>query len=93
MRLNFYDVADLEHIVQRGARILGVELAADGATEIARRSRGTPRIATRLLRRVRDFAAVDGKQRNRRRRRPTRRFSALKSTAWVLTNSIGATWS
>ncbi len=62
VRLNFYDVADLERIVQRGARILGVELEPDGATEIARRSRGTPRIATRLLRRVRDFAAVDGKR-------------------------------
>jgi Holliday junction DNA helicase RuvB len=60
VRLNFYDVAELERIVRRGARILGVELTADGATEIARRSRGTPRIATRLLRRVRDFAAVDG---------------------------------
>ncbi len=60
VRLNFYDVADLERIVRRGARILGVELTDDGATEIARRSRGTPRIATRLLRRVRDFASVDG---------------------------------
>jgi len=60
VRLNFYDVAELEHIVRRGARILGVELTADGSTEIARRSRGTPRIATRLLRRVRDFATVDG---------------------------------
>src|SRR5262249_31995506 len=47
-------------IVRRGARILGVALTDDGAGEIARRSRGTPRIATRLLRRVRDFAAVDG---------------------------------
>ena len=60
VRLNFYSVDELEHIVRRGARILGVELTADGATEIARRSRGTPRIATRLLRRVRDFASVDG---------------------------------
>ena len=60
VRLNFYTVAELELIVRRGARLLGVELTADGATEIARRSRGTPRIATRLLRRVRDFAAVDG---------------------------------
>jgi Holliday junction DNA helicase RuvB len=60
VRLNFYEVGELEHIVRRGARILGVALTDDGATEIARRSRGTPRIATRLLRRVRDFAAVDG---------------------------------
>ena len=59
IRLNFYTVAELELIVRRGARILGVTLTEDGATEIARRSRGTPRIATRLLRRVRDFAAVD----------------------------------
>jgi Holliday junction DNA helicase RuvB len=60
IRLNFYTVGELEHIVRRGARILGVSLTDDGATEIARRSRGTPRIATRLLRRVRDFASVDG---------------------------------
>ena len=59
VRLNFYTVEELEYIVRRGARILGVDLTADGGTEIARRSRGTPRIATRLLRRVRDFAAVD----------------------------------
>ncbi len=59
VRLNFYSVEELEYIVRRGARILGVALTEDGATEIARRSRGTPRIATRLLRRVRDFAAVD----------------------------------
>jgi Holliday junction DNA helicase RuvB len=59
IRLNFYSVEELEHIVRRGARILGVSLTPDGATEIARRSRGTPRIATRLLRRVRDFAVVD----------------------------------
>ena len=51
--------AELEHIVRRGARILGVNLTDAGGTEIARRSRGTPRIATRLLRRVRDFAAVE----------------------------------
>ncbi len=60
VRLNFYTVPELESIVRRGARLLGLDLTADGSTEIARRSRGTPRIATRLLRRVRDFAAVDG---------------------------------
>jgi Holliday junction DNA helicase RuvB len=57
-RLDFYTVADIEEIVRRSARILGVELVGDAATEIARRSRGTPRIANRLLRRVRDFAQV-----------------------------------
>ncbi|MCW9002949.1 MAG: Holliday junction branch migration DNA helicase RuvB [Rhodospirillales bacterium] len=58
MRLNFYDDEDLVRIVRRGARVLGMELTEDGAGEIARRSRGTPRVAGRLLRRVRDFAAV-----------------------------------
>jgi len=57
-RLEFYDVEDLSHIVTRSARITGVEIAAEGAREIARRSRGTPRIANRLLRRVRDYAEV-----------------------------------
>ena len=58
LRLTFYDAADLERIVSRGARVLGMDLGADGASEIARRSRGTPRVAARLMRRVRDFAAV-----------------------------------
>ncbi|HYT39035.1 MAG TPA: Holliday junction branch migration DNA helicase RuvB [Acidimicrobiia bacterium] len=57
-RLDYYDDADLEAIVLRAARILGVELGPEGATEIAGRARGTPRIANRLLRRVRDFAEV-----------------------------------
>jgi Holliday junction DNA helicase RuvB len=56
LRLNFYTEAELELIVNRGARVLGIGMTADGANEIARRSRGTPRIAGRLLRRVRDFA-------------------------------------
>jgi holliday junction DNA helicase RuvB len=60
IRLNFYSIAELELIVNRGARVLGIGLTADGANEIARRARGTPRIAGRLLRRVRDFAAVAG---------------------------------
>jgi holliday junction DNA helicase RuvB len=60
IRLNFYTEAELEQIVNRGARVLGVGMTADGANEIARRARGTPRIAGRLLRRVRDFAAVAG---------------------------------
>ena len=60
VRLNFYSVEELEQIVRRGARILGMPLGDDGALEIARRARGTPRIAGRLLRRVRDFASVAG---------------------------------
>jgi len=61
IRLNFYTVEELEHIVRRGARIMGIGVTDDGALEVARRARGTPRIAGRLLRRVRDFAIVDGK--------------------------------
>ena len=60
VRLNFYTEAELELIVARGARVLGIGMTPDGANEIARRARGTPRIAGRLLRRVRDFAHVDG---------------------------------
>jgi Holliday junction DNA helicase RuvB len=60
VRLNFYTHAELETIVARGAGVLKVAISPDGAAEIARRSRGTPRIAGRLLRRVRDFAAVNG---------------------------------
>ena len=60
LRLIFYTPAELQLIVARGAEKLGVNMTADAAAEIARRSRGTPRIAGRLLRRVRDFAAVAG---------------------------------
>jgi Holliday junction DNA helicase RuvB len=60
LRLDFYTEADLVQIVTRSARILNVGLTGDGAVELARRSRGTPRIANRLLRRVRDFAQVLG---------------------------------
>src|SRR6516164_7674511 len=60
VRLNFYSESELEEIVNRGARLLGIGMTADGANEIARRARGTPRIAGRLLRRVRDFALVAG---------------------------------
>jgi Holliday junction DNA helicase RuvB len=60
LRLVFYTPEELELIVRRGAAKLGTPLTQDGATEIARRSRGTPRVAGRLLRRVRDFAAVAG---------------------------------
>jgi len=59
-RLNFYSPDELQHIVGRGAHILKFDLTSEGAAEIARRSRGTPRVAGRLLRRVRDFAMVEG---------------------------------
>ena len=57
-RLEFYSPAELTSIVRRSARILGIDCDAEGADEIAKRSRGTPRIANRLLRRARDFAQV-----------------------------------
>ena len=60
VRLNFYTESELEKIVTRAARVLGAKITPDGANEIARRARGTPRIAGRLLRRLRDFAHVDG---------------------------------
>ena len=60
VRLNFYTEGELEKIVTRAARVLGAKITPDGANEIARRARGTPRIAGRLLRRLRDFAYVDG---------------------------------
>ncbi len=59
-RLDYYDASELEEIVVRSAGILGVDVDLPGATEIARRARGTPRIGNRLLRRVRDFAEVRG---------------------------------
>ncbi len=58
IRLEFYTTAELELIVSRAARILGADLSSEGANEVAKRARGTPRIAGRLLRRVRDFAQV-----------------------------------
>ena len=62
IRLNFYTNEELEEIVKRGARVLNMRMTPDGAREVARRSRGTPRVAGRLLRRVRDFAAVSGEK-------------------------------
>ena len=62
-RLEFYTLEELKRIVQRSAKLLGVEVCVEGAHEIAGRSRGTPRIANRLLRRVRDFAEVKAKGR------------------------------
>lgn len=60
LRLDFYSPEELEKIVSRGASLLGMPLSKEGAMEIAKRSRGTPRVAGRLLRRVRDFGAVSG---------------------------------
>jgi holliday junction DNA helicase RuvB len=60
-RLEFYSPEDLQRIVERSAKILGITMDREGAAEIARRSRGTPRVANRLLRRVRDFAEVRAK--------------------------------
>jgi holliday junction DNA helicase RuvB len=57
-RLEFYQISDLTHIIERSATILGITIESAGAQEVARRSRGTPRIANRLLRRVRDYAEV-----------------------------------
>lgn len=59
IRLNFYDVAELKLIITRAALVLGIDLSEQGASEVAKRSRGTPRVAGRLLRRVRDFAEVE----------------------------------
>ncbi len=59
IRLEFYEIDELELIVRRGARVLGLGMSEEGANEIAKRARGTPRIAGRLLRRVRDFAIVE----------------------------------
>lgn len=60
IRLNFYSVDELQRVIERGARVLGAPMLPEGAREIARRARGTPRIAGRLLRRVRDFSDVAG---------------------------------
>jgi len=61
MRFDFYEPADLKTIIDRSAKILGMDMGDEGSMEIAKRSRGTPRIANRLLRRVRDFASVGNK--------------------------------
>ncbi len=62
LRLNFYDTAELKTVIDRAGKILNANLTAEGTAEIAKRSRGTPRIAVRLLKRVRDFAEVAGKK-------------------------------
>ena len=61
LRLRFYDTKDLQKVIERAATMLGIGISKDGSFEVARRSRGTPRIALRLLRRVRDFAHADDK--------------------------------
>ncbi|MGI4776293.1 MAG: Holliday junction branch migration DNA helicase RuvB [Janthinobacterium lividum] len=61
LRLNFYTIEELKHVLNRASVILGMKLSTLGAEEIAARSRGTPRIALRLLRRIRDFASVEGR--------------------------------
>lgn len=63
LRLRFYDEKALQQVISRAATLLSIDITADGSQEIARRSRGTPRIALRLLRRVRDYAHADGKKR------------------------------
>ena len=79
VRLNFYTEEELEKIVTRGARVLKIGMTPDGANEIARRARGTPRIAGRLLRRVRDFAsAADAASINRAHRRQRARCAGSR---------------
>lgn len=61
LRLRFYETPELQHVIERAANLLDIQMSKDGSLEIAKRSRGTPRIAIRLLRRVRDFANAEGK--------------------------------
>ena len=81
IRLEFYTPAELQKVLTQAARKMGLALAADGAAEIAARARGTPRVAGRLLRRVRDFAAADGRRDHRPRRRRPRRWPASTWTS------------
>ncbi len=89
-RLDYYEQPVLEQIIARGARLLNVQIDPSGLAEIARRGRGTPRVALRLLRRVRDYAqvrgdgAIDGQSGRRRRSR------CWMSIRWGWTISIGA---
>jgi holliday junction DNA helicase RuvB len=86
MRLDFYPVEDLETIVKRSAKLLEVEIDDSGANEIARRSRGTPRIANRLLKRVRDFAQV------KRQSPKVDRETAKAALALMEVDSRGLDW-
>ena len=88
-RLDFYDEHDLEEIVRRSARILGVPTSDEAAQEIAERSRGTPRIANRLLRRVRDYAQVRADGEITGRDRPGPRCPCSRWTSTASTRSIG----
>ncbi len=90
VRLNFYTEAELEQIVNRGARVLGIGMTPDGANEIARRSRGTPRIAGRLLRRVRDFAHVGRRRQDRPQARRQGAAASSRSTPPASTPWTGA---
>ncbi|MDW8371993.1 MAG: Holliday junction branch migration DNA helicase RuvB [Geminicoccaceae bacterium] len=81
-RLEFYAQDELEAIVRRGAALLKLELEPEAAAEIARRARGTPRVATRLLRRVRDFATVEGKS-------PVDRATADRALARLEVDALG----
>ena len=87
--LDFYAADDLVTHPHRSAGLLGVDADDAGITEIARRSRGTPRIANRLLRRVRDWAQVHGRGRRRRRRPRTPRWRSSTSTTAAWTGSTG----
>ena len=86
-RLEFYSAEELAAIVRRSARLLKATLTDEGAREIAHRSRGTPRIANRLLRRVRDYAEVKGTGRSRSPW-PTRRSRCWRSIGWAWTSWI-----
>ena len=93
--MEFYTPDELEQVLRRSAAILGVDLRADGAEEIAGRSRGTPRIANRLLRRVRDFAEVraDGCDHPRDRARRADASTTSTSSAWTgWTGPCSARW-
>ena len=83
LRLEFYTEDELRFIVERSAEVLGVPIDTDGAAEIALRSRGTPRIANRLLRRVRDYAQVRGHRRDRPANSQRRADHAGGGCAWI----------
>ena len=85
LRVDFYRVEDLVRITHRAAQVLGIEIDADGALEISRRSRGTPRIANRLLKRVRDYAQVRADGRIDRETAPTPPSPCWTWTSWALT--------
>ena len=89
-RFDYYGAEELTAIVKRSARLLGITVDEGGARELGRRARGTPRIANRLLHRVRDFAEVRGDGRVTQRRPPTTRFAAWRLTSWAWTPATAA---